>query len=82
VQSKPPDTVGASSYFEPEGLYTNLPPSSILMTPRPIDAASTALYSLALVLGIILMPVALAMRKLGIAVPIDDLLDRLTTAYA
>jgi hypothetical protein len=52
------------------------------MTPRPIDAASTALYSLALVLGIILMPVALAMRKLGIAVPIDDLLDRLTTAYA
>lgn len=52
------------------------------MTPRPIDAASTALYSLALLMGIVLMPLALGARKLGIALPLDDLIDRLTTAYA
>lgn len=52
------------------------------MTSRPVDAALTALYPVAVLLGIVLMPFALLVHRLGLSVPFDNLLDRITAAYA
>ncbi len=40
-----------------------------------------ALYQLTVVFGILLLPVALAARRLGINLPIGELIDQLDAAY-
>jgi len=40
-----------------------------------------ALYQLTVVFGILLLPVALVARRLGISLPIGELIDRLESAY-
>jgi len=40
-----------------------------------------ALYQLTIVLGILLLPVALVARRLGVNLPIGELIDRLDAAY-
>ena len=40
-----------------------------------------ALYQLTVLLGIVLLPVALATRRLGVQPPVASLLDRLEAAY-
>jgi len=40
-----------------------------------------ALYQFTVMLGILLLPVALAARRLGINLPIGDLIERLDSAY-
>jgi len=40
-----------------------------------------ALYQLTVVFGILLLPVALAARRLGIPLPIGDLIQRMDSAY-
>ncbi len=40
-----------------------------------------ALYQLTVVFGILLLPVALAARRLGVNLPIGDLIDQLDSAY-
>ncbi len=40
-----------------------------------------ALYQLTVLFGILLLPVALAARRVGIQLPVADLLDRMETAY-
>ncbi len=45
-------------------------------------AAVFALYQVALVVGIALLPVALAVRRVGLELPLDRLVDRLRRAYA
>jgi len=40
-----------------------------------------ALYQLTVLFGILLLPVALAARRLGITLPVDDLIERLDSAY-
>jgi len=40
-----------------------------------------ALYQLTVVVGILLLPVALVARRLGINLPVGDLIDRLDSAY-
>jgi hypothetical protein len=40
-----------------------------------------ALYQFTVLLGILLLPVALAARRLGIQLPIGDLIERLDSAY-
>ncbi|ATW87713.1 hypothetical protein halTADL_0917 [Halohasta litchfieldiae] len=41
-----------------------------------------ALYQLTVMFGILLLPVAFAARRLGIQLPIGDLIERLDSAYA
>jgi len=40
-----------------------------------------ALYQLTVVFGILLLPVALAARRLGVNLPIGELIDHLDAAY-
>lgn len=40
-----------------------------------------ALYQLTVMFGILLVPVALVARRLGIQLPIGDLIERLDSAY-
>jgi len=40
-----------------------------------------ALYQLTVVFGILLLPVALAARRLGIKLPVDDVIEQLDSAY-
>jgi len=40
-----------------------------------------ALYQLTVLLGIVLLPVALATRRLGVQPPVASLLDRLEATY-
>lgn len=40
-----------------------------------------ALYQLSLLTGIVLLPVALAMRKVGLTLPVGRVVDRMETAY-
>ncbi|MEA1930843.1 hypothetical protein [Halohasta litorea] len=40
-----------------------------------------ALYQFTVMLGILLLPVALAVRRLGIQLPIGELIERLDSAY-
>jgi hypothetical protein len=51
------------------------------MAPSPYRAIVFALYQLSIVVGIALLPVALAARRAGITVPVGRLVDRLDTAY-
>ena len=39
------------------------------------------LYQLSLLIGIVLLPMALAMRRIGIVLPVHRVVDRLETAY-
>ena len=39
------------------------------------------LYQLSLLVGIVLLPMALAMRRIGIVLPVHRVVDRLETAY-
>jgi hypothetical protein len=39
------------------------------------------LYQLSLLAGIVLLPVALLMRRVGVSLPIHRVVDRLETAY-
>jgi len=40
-----------------------------------------ALYQFTVLLGILLLPVALAARRLGIQLPVGELIERLDSAY-
>lgn len=40
-----------------------------------------ALYQFTVMLGILLLPVALAARRLGVNLPIGELIERLDSAY-
>lgn len=40
-----------------------------------------ALYQFTVVFGILLLPVALAARQLGINLPVGDMIDQLDSAY-
>jgi hypothetical protein len=51
------------------------------MAPRPYRAIVFAAYQLSLLTGILLMPLALLARKVGVRVPIDRLVRRLGDAY-
>jgi hypothetical protein len=44
-------------------------------------AAVLALYQISILLGIALLPVALAANRAGVSLPIDRLLGRLDSAY-
>jgi hypothetical protein len=46
------------------------------MTARPVTAAHALLYSLTVLAGILLMPLALLMRRAGVTLPIDAVLER------
>jgi len=39
------------------------------------------LYQLSLLVGITLLPIALAMRRVGVVLPVHRVVDRLETAY-
>ena len=39
------------------------------------------LFQLSLLVGIVLLPMALAMRRIGIVLPVHRVVDRLETAY-
>lgn len=39
------------------------------------------LYQLSLLTGIVMLPVALAMRKVGLTVPVHRVIDRVADAY-
>jgi len=45
------------------------------------NAVLFALYHATVALGILLLPVALAVRRLGISLPAGQLVSRLTDAY-
>ena len=51
------------------------------MAPSPYRAFVFALYQLSIVLGIALLPVALAAEKVGLRLPFGRLVDRLGGAY-
>ncbi|WP_247728652.1 hypothetical protein [Halovivax limisalsi] len=51
------------------------------MKDRVYRSTLFALYQSAIMLGIMLMPVALASKQLGITVPLHRLLGRVETAY-
>ncbi len=51
------------------------------MANRLYRVCVLALYQLSIVLGIALLPVALAANRVGISLPIGRLVDRLDTAY-
>ena len=44
-------------------------------------AAVLALYQISILLGIALLPVALAAHRAGVSLPVDRLLGRLDSAY-
>ena len=51
------------------------------MASRPYTATVFALYQLSVLLGIVLLPIALAARRAGIPLPLDRIIGRLHTAY-
>jgi len=51
------------------------------MRTRMQRATVFVLYQLSLLAGIVLLPVALAMRRVGVSLPVHRLVDRLETAY-
>jgi len=51
------------------------------MASRPYTATVFALYQLSVVLGIVLLPVALAARRAGVPLPLHRIIGRLHTAY-
>ncbi len=51
------------------------------MTTGLYRATVFALYQFSVVLGIALLPIALAANRAGIRLPIDRLIDRLQTSY-
>ncbi|WP_254841179.1 hypothetical protein [Natronomonas marina] len=51
------------------------------MASSPYRVAVFVLYQLSIVLGIALLPVALAAEQLGFRLPLGRLVDRLGTAY-
>jgi hypothetical protein len=51
------------------------------MIDRAYAASLFALYQLSIATGIVLMPLALAMRQLGVSLPIHRLVASLGTAY-
>jgi hypothetical protein len=51
------------------------------MAPSPYRAAVFALYQFSIVLGIALLPVALAAKRAGIRLPIGRLIDRLGSTH-
>ncbi|WP_254822810.1 hypothetical protein [Haloglomus halophilum] len=44
-------------------------------------ATLLALYQFSIMLGILLLPVALAVRRAGLQMPMDRVIERLGTAY-
>ena len=44
-------------------------------------ATAFMLYQLSVLLGIVLLPVALAARRVGVHLPVGKLLDRLESVY-
>ncbi|WP_435332785.1 hypothetical protein [Haloarchaeobius sp. TZWWS8] len=51
------------------------------MKHTAIRAALFALYQLSIALGIVLMPLALAMRRLGVSLPVGRLVESTAGAY-
>ena len=51
------------------------------MASRPYRITVAAAYHLSLVAGIVLMPLALLARQIGLSLPLDRILRRLATAY-
>lgn len=51
------------------------------MKQRVLRISLFALYQLSIALGIVLLPVALAVRQVGVTLPIHRFVDRLETAY-
>ena len=51
------------------------------MAPSPYRAAVFALYQFSIVLGIALLPVALAANRAGVRLPVGRLTDRLGSTY-
>ena len=45
------------------------------------SATMFVLYQLSLLAGIVLLPMALAMRKVGLELPVHRIIDRVGTAY-
>lgn len=50
------------------------------MTTRPTRGLLFATYQLTVLLGVLFMPIALFVRKLGVPVPFDRLVSRLGDA--
>lgn len=48
---------------------------------RPASIALLALYQLSVVLGIVLLPVAAVTRRVGVPLPVHQLVERLGDAY-
>jgi hypothetical protein len=51
------------------------------MDAHPYRATLFVLYQLSLLVGIAMLPVALVTRKLGVGLPIHQIVDRLGAAY-
>ncbi|WP_267639605.1 hypothetical protein [Haloarchaeobius amylolyticus] len=51
------------------------------MIDRATQAALFALYQTSIALGIVLMPLALAMRRFGVSLPVHRLVERFGGAY-
>ena len=51
------------------------------MAPTVYRATVFALYQFSLLLGIVLLPVALVTRRVGVTLPIHRVIDRLGAAY-
>ena len=51
------------------------------MIKRTYRATLFALYQMSIILGILLLPVALAARQAGISIPLHQLVDSLGEAY-
>ncbi len=51
------------------------------MTTDLYRATLFALYQFSVVLGIALLPIALAVNRAGIRLPVDRLIERLQTSY-
>ena len=51
------------------------------MVPNPHRLVVLALYQLTLAVGIVLLPIALVTRKIGISLPFDRVISRLSDAY-
>lgn len=51
------------------------------MATKVYRATLLALYQFSLLLGIVLLPVALVTRRVGVTLPIHRVIDRLDAAY-
>jgi hypothetical protein len=51
------------------------------MESKLYNATVFALYQFSVVLGIVLLPIALAARRAGVELPIHRMIDRLGSAY-